>query len=269
LELFDTHCHLNLLQDQNDLESVIKRSLDLGVVKIVIPGIDVTTSRRAVELAEIFPSVFAAVGIHPHEVTNYSDKDTSVIEELAALPRVIAIGEIGLDYHYPPINKDAQKFLLQSMLGISASVGKPIILHSRDSMSDLLDLIQDWEFSQREADHNQQSFSGVFHSFDGSEFDARRLRKLNYLIGIGGPVTFKKNFQLQALIKNFSLDNLVLETDSPFLSPHPFRGVQNEPSRIPLIAQKVADLLEIQVELVADRTTRNTNNLFSWNDQIV
>ena len=269
MDFIDTHCHLNLFQDQNDLESVIKRSLDFGVVKIVIPGIDVTSSRRAVELADIFPSVFASVGIHPHEVTNYSDIDIRVIEELAALPKVVAIGEIGLDYHYPPINKKAQKYLLHSMLEISGSVSKPVILHSRDSMSDLLDVIQDWEFNHQPTHYSQQSFYGVFHSFEGSKSDAQRLMKLKYLSGIAGPVTFKNNFQLQALIKGIGLENIVLETDSPFLSPHPFRGVQNEPFRIPLIAQKVADLLEIQVELVADKSTRNANNLFSWNNQIV
>lgn len=269
MDFIDTHCHLNLIQDQNDLGSVIKRSLDLGVVKIVIPGIDVTSSRRAVELAEIFPSVFAAVGIHPHEVSNCAEKDIGVIEELAALPKVVAIGEIGLDYHYPPINKEAQKYLLHSMLEISGSVSKPVILHSRESMSDLLDAIQDWELNLKPTHHRQHSFNGVCHSFEGSESDAQRLMKLKYLSGIGGPVTFKNNFQLQTLIKSIGLEYIVLETDSPFLSPHPFRGVQNEPFRIPLIAQKVANLLEIQVELVADRTTRNANNLFSWNNQIV
>ncbi len=269
MDFIDTHCHLNLFQDQNELDSVIKRSLDLGVTKIVIPGVDVSSSRRAVELAETFPSVFAAVGIHPHEVKNYTDKDIDVIEKLATLHKVVAIGEIGLDYHYPPINKDGQKNLLHRMLEISGSLIKPVILHSRDSMSDLIEIIQDWEFNQKPAQRSQHYFSGVFHSFEGHISDAQQLRKLKYLIGIGGPVTFKNNSQLQLLIKNVGVEDIVLETDSPFLSPHPFRGVQNEPSRIPLIAQKVADLLEIQVELVADRTTRNAKYLFSWNDQIV
>lgn len=262
----DTHCHLNLFPKQNDLESVIKLSQDLGVTKIVVPGIDVPTSRRAVELTESFPSVFAAVGIHPHEVTNFSDNDIKVIEDLAALPKVVAIGEVGLDYHYPPINKDAQKLLLKSMLGISSRVSKPVILHSRDSMSDLLNTIREWDFNSKPNHPSQQSCYGVFHSFEGSRTDAQQLRKMKYLIGIGGPVTFKNNIQLQALIKSIGIKDLVLETDSPFLSPHPFRGQQNEPARVPFIAQKVADLLEIQVELVADTTTQNANNLFLWND---
>jgi TatD DNase family protein len=269
LDFIDTHCHLNLFQDQSNLESVIQRSLDLGVTKIVIPGINVSTSRRAVELTETFPSVFAAVGIHPHELTNYTDEDIKAIEELAVLPKVVAIGEIGLDYHYPPINMDAQRKLLHCMLEISGSVTKPLILHSRDSMSDLLDVIQEWEFDHKPPHCIQQSFFGIFHSFEGNVHDALRIRNMKYLIGIGGPVTFKNNNQLQLLITDIGLDNIVLETDSPFLSPHPYRGIQNEPSRIPMIAQKVADLLEIQVKLVADSTTRNANNIFSWNDQIV
>jgi TatD DNase family protein len=269
LDFIDTHCHLNLFQNQNDLESVVKRSMDLGVTKIVIPGINVSTSRRAVELAETFPSVFAAVGIHPHEVSNYADEDITVIEELALSPKVVAVGEIGLDYHYPPINKDSQKHLLQIMLEISDGVSKPVILHSRDSMSDLLAVIRDWEINKKQTHNDQHSSYGVFHSFEGSVSDAQQIRKMKYIIGIGGSITFKNNIQLQQLVKDVGIEDIVLETDSPFLSPHPFRGVQNEPSRIPLIAQKVADLLEIQVELVADRTTRNANNLFSWNDQIV
>lgn len=269
MEFIDTHCHLNLFQDQNDLKLAIQRSLDSGVSKIVVPGIDVPSSRRAVELTDVFASVFAAVGIHPNEVTNVTDKDIEVIEELAALPKVVAIGEIGLDYHYPPINKAAQFSLLKRMLEISNNVNKPIILHSRDSIADLIEMIQDCELTQKLTYPRQESFHGVFHSFEGSISDALLLRKLRYLIGISGPVTFTNNIELQGLIKAMGLENVVLETDSPFLSPHPFRGLQNEPSRIPLIAQKVADLLEIQVELVAGTTTLNANNVFLWNNQIV
>ena len=262
MDFIDTHCHLNLFQNQKSLELVIQRSLDLGVVKIIVPGIDVTTSRLAVEIAGLFPSVYAAVGIHPHEVENYSSEDIKVIEELAALPEVVAIGEIGLDYHYPPVNKDAQSNLLNHMLEISDRVQKPIIIHCRESMAELLATIQNWEMKRKPRTQQQYKLNGVFHAFEGNISDASLLRRLKYLIGIGGPVTFKNNIQLQELIKNLGLENIVLETDSPYLSPHPFRGLQNEPSRIPLIAQKVADLLEIQVELVAETTTRTVKNLF-------
>lgn len=262
MDFIDTHCHLNLFQDQNSLKLIIQRSLDLGVVKIVIPGIDVSTSRRAVELAELFPSVFAAVGIHPHEVGKYTSEGLKVIEELAALPKVVAIGEVGLDYHYHPINKEAQNILLCSMLEISNRVGKPIIIHSRESMAELLATIQTWEKKRKPTLQQQEYFNGVFHAFEGNITDALQLRNLNYLIGIGGPVTFKNNIQLHELIKNIGLESIVLETDSPYLSPHPLRGLPNEPSRIPLIAQKVADLLEIKVELVAEKTTLHAKDLF-------
>ncbi len=262
MDFIDTHCHLNLFQDQKSLKSIIQRSLDLGVVKIVIPGVDVSTSSLAVEISELFPSVYAAVGIHPHEVEKYSAKNLKVIEDLATLPKVVAIGEIGLDYHYHPINKEAQNILLRHMLEISDRVGKPVILHSRESMADLLEIIFIREKHRKSTRKQKKCSNGVFHSFEGNVSDALQLRKLKYLIGIGGPVTFKNNYQLQELIKKLGMESIVLETDSPFLSPHPFRGLQNEPSRIPLIAQKVADLLEIQVELVAERTTFNAKNLF-------
>ena len=262
MDFIDTHCHLNLFQDQKSLKLIVQRAIDFGVVNIVVPGIDVTTSRLAVEIAGLFPTVYAAVGIHPHEVEKYSSEDIKVIEELAGLPEVVAIGEIGLDYHYHPVNKDAQNILLHHMLEISDRVEKPIIVHSRESMAELLATIQTWEKKRKPRNQQQNKFNGVFHAFEGNVSDASQLRRLKYLIGIGGPVTFKNNIQLQELIKNLGLENIILETDSPYLSPHPFRGLQNEPYRIPLIAQKVADLLEIQVELVAETTTRNVKNLF-------
>ncbi len=262
MEFFDTHCHLNLFQDQTSLKSIIQRALDSGVNKIVVPGIDASTSRRAVEMAEVFSLVYAAVGIHPHEVSKYTAEDLKDIEEMAALPKVVAIGEIGLDYHYPPINKEAQNTLLRNMLEISEGVDKPIILHNRQSMADLLRAIQTWAKNQKTSSPQQKVVNGVFHAFEGNTSDALLLRELKFMIGIGGPVTFKNNIQLHELIKNIGMENIVLETDSPYLSPHPFRGLQNEPSRIPLIAQKVADLLEIQVELVAERTTLNAKKIF-------
>jgi TatD DNase family protein len=262
LDLFDSHCHLNLFQDQDDLKLVIHRSLDAGVTKIVVPGVDVATSTMAVEISERFPSVFAAVGIHPNDAANTSEQDIKKIEDLASLPKVVAIGEIGLDYHYPNFDKEKQAVVLTSMLEISIRHEKPIILHSRDAMDDLVGMIQTFGTTQRLPGEKQKSFFGVFHAFEGNASHVQLLSKLQFLIGIGGPITFKNNTKLQTLLKQIGLENVVLETDAPYLSPHPFRGQRNEPFRIPVIAQKVAELLNLQVELVAEKTNWNANQLF-------
>lgn len=263
MEFFDTHSHLNLFPDSQNLDDVIQRSLDAGVAKIVIPGIDLPTSIKAVEIANHYFSVFAAVGIHPHESSNLSNNDEKEIEKLASDKKVIAIGEIGLDYHYQPFNKVQQIKVLQSMLAISSFINKPFILHSRDSIADLIEIISGSEISDSTKKSNRTRFSGVFHSFEGTLQQALQIIELNFLIGIGGPITFKNNKEHQEFLKTIGKERIVLETDAPFLSPHPFRGQQNEPCRIPIIAQKVADLLETTVELIAETTTKNAKILFS------
>lgn len=263
MEFFDTHSHLNLFPDSQNLDNVIQRSLDAGVTKIVIPGIDLSTSQKAVEIANHFPSVFAAVGIHPHESFNISIDDIKEIEKLASDKKVVAIGEIGLDYHHQPFDKAQQIKVLQSMLAISSVFNKPFILHSRDSIDDLIEIISGLGFTNNARNSNRARFSGVFHSFEGNLQEALQIIGLNFLIGIGGPITFKNNMKHQEFLKMIGKDSIVLETDAPFLSPHPFRGQKNEPCRIPIIAQKVADLLETTVELIAETTTKNANKLFS------
>jgi TatD DNase family protein len=256
----DSHCHLNLIE--NDLTDVINRAIDSGIRKMVVPGTDLQSSIKAIEIAETFESVYAAVGIHPHESSNASPKDIQEISRLATHPKVVAIGEIGLDYHYSPFDEQIQKTVLLSMLTLASNLGKPVILHSRNALSDLLTVVTGWQNSQEFGGLHQISSGGVFHMFEGDSIDALQAIRLGFYISIGGNITFKNNQRGQELIKAIGLQNLLLETDTPFISPHPFRGTQNEPARIPIIAAKVADLLQTRVELVAGITTLNANTLF-------
>ena len=261
MKFIDSHCHLNLIE--HDLNDVINRAKDAGVYRMVVPGINLETSLTAIRMAESFPEVYAAVGIHPHEVAKVTPKDIEEISRLALHPRVVAIGEIGLDNHFPPFDMSSQKELLNEMIDLAIRINKPVILHSRDAFSDLLELVTSRNAFLGQASTNQTSLRGVFHMFEGNVEESLLVKQMGFYIGIGGNVTFKNNNRVQEIVKKLDLANLLLETDYPYVSPHPFRGKINEPSRIPVIANKVAEILQSQVELVADTTTSNTKLLFN------
>lgn len=258
MKFIDSHCHLNLL-DQ-DLGEVVNRALDANITKIIVPGINLETSQKAVDLAERFSLVSAAVGIHPNEIKNTNRGDLDVIRNLALHPKVVAIGEIGLDYHYPPFDMRLQKIVLTNMLELALQVDKPVILHSRDSLPDLIKIISSFQKSKHTI--NNPSLSGVFHMFEGNWDEAISVTEMGFFISIGGNITFKNNQKEKSIAEKLELSKLLLETDSPFISPHPFRGTPNEPARIPVIAAKVAEIRQTQVELIAEVTTRNALSLF-------
>ena len=252
MKFVDSHCHLNLIED--NLSDVINRAIDAGVGRMVVPGIDLPSSVKALEIAEKYAPVYAAVGIHPHESSNASPADIMEISRIAAHPKVVAIGEIGLDYHYTPFDDSTQKSVLAAMLDLANSINKPVILHSRDSLSDLLNFITTWVKSQ--INSNQSPLFGVFHMFEGNSSEAIEVIQRGFLISVGGNITFKNNHKGHELVKAIGLNHLLLETDTPYISPHPFRGKANEPSRIPIIAEKVAELLGI-----TGRISSRNNNL--------
>lgn len=253
MNFIDSHCHLNLLKD--DPFEVIDRALKSNVTKILVPGINLETSKKAIELAERFSPVYAAVGIHPNEVENIKPGDLESLKQLVVHRKVIAIGEVGLDYHYQPFDSQLQKQLLQSMIDLAKKSNKPLILHSRDALVDLIYLVENHR-------KEYQEIAGVFHMFEGTFKDAEKIVKMGFYYSIGGNITFKKNQKEKEIIENLGFSNLLLETDSPFISPYPYRGTQNEPARIPIIAVKVAEIGQTKVELIAEITTRNCNSLF-------
>jgi TatD DNase family protein len=259
LIFIDSHCHLNLIKE--GLGDVIDRAIDANITKIIVPGINLETSQKAIEIAEIYPPVYAAVGIHPNEAGNTNPGDIEVIKNLALHSKVVAIGEIGLDYHYPPFDMLLQKNVLTTMLDLALQVEKPVILHSRDSLSDLLEIVTNYRYAKQ--NHlGTKPLCGVFHMFEGNCHEAIPVTKMGFFISIGGNITFKNNQKGKENVEKLELESLLLETDSPFISPHPYRGIPNEPARIPTIAAKVAEIRQTQVELVAEVTTRNAMSLF-------
>lgn len=264
--LIDTHCHLDFHEFDKDREQVLRRAREVDLVRILNPGIDLPSSRSAIKLAEMHPEVFAAVGVHPNSALEWTERTHAELSILADHSKVVAIGEIGLDYyrdHAPPA---VQKEVLLNQLELAKEKKLPIVLHCRQAFSDLLDIIAEWRKGFTPLDLDNKSLIGVLHSFSDELHTANRALTLGLAIGITGPVTFRNAESLQSVVSKLPLDKVVIETDSPFLSPHPKRGQRNEPSYACYIADKIADLKRLPVDLVAEVTTNTANQLFTWRE---
>ncbi|EKD88552.1 MAG: hypothetical protein ACD_34C00470G0002 [uncultured bacterium] len=259
----DTHCHLNLEPLQENIKQVVERAQEAGVKRIVVPGIDLETSRKAVELATKYDCIYAAIGTHPNEANKFEERQVKVFEEMLKEQKVVAIGEIGLDFYHHPENAGLQDKLLDLMFSLATSQNKPVILHSRNSLDALLVKVKHWLEEQHQ---NDDRYFGVFHGFEGNSAQAKEVENMKMAIGVGGPVTFKNAHDKHMLVNEIGIQNVVLETDSPLLSPHPFRGQTNEPFRIPLIAEKIASLIQLPVEKVSEITNQNAQSLFRWDE---
>jgi TatD DNase family protein len=249
---------------QNDLANVLERAWDNGIERILIPGIDLDTSRRAVELSEIYPKLFSAVGVHPSEALLWDKNSLSQLIELAKHPKVVAIGEIGLDYYRDRAPRDLQIEVFQAQLDLAADLEKPVIIHNRQAIEDIWLRLNEWQ-----AGLNRKAIPiawrpGVLHSYEGNIELALKAIQLNFAIGIGGPVTFRNAPERQQLVSSIPLSGLVLETDAPFLTPHPHRGERNEPAFISFIAKKIADLNNKPLDQIAEITSDNADRLFAW-----
>lgn len=264
--LTDTHCHLNLNQFDNDLEAVLQRSFDAGVRKILVPGIDLDSSRKALHLAEQFPQVFAAVGIHPNTPDAWNAGTIRELEELARHPRVAAIGEIGLDNHWDDTKPDYQIKILREQLELAADVQKPVVLHSRDAIHELLPIVLEWSASLKTAGSPLAGRAGVMHAFEGNTDNAGNAAQAGFFIGLAGPITFANARDKHQLAKELPLVNILIETDAPFLTPHPYRGQRNEPANVAIVARTLADLKQLDQEQIAEATTTNADQLFLWSD---
>ena len=258
--LVDTHAHLQDPRFAPDLEAVLHRARQAGVCAVVTCGACLASSRQAVELARRWhaghpgqPAVYAAVGIHPHEAGGAGDVEAAMAElrELARQPGVVAVGEVGLDYHYQLAPPPVQRELLACQLEVASELGLPVILHSREAVDDVLDLWR--EFGRG---------TGVLHAFSGSLTQARRATGLGLYLGVGGMVTFKNAAPLREVLRQVELQHLVLETDAPYLAPVPLRGQRNEPSYLVHTANAVAQLLGLLPDEVAAATTAAARRLF-------
>jgi TatD DNase family protein len=265
--LVDTHCHLNFDLFDEDRDQVVVRARQAGVERMVNPGVDLETSRSAIQLSMQYPEVYAAVGVHPNDILDWDVCILQQIEALAGNPKVVAIGEIGLDYYWDKTPHDLQQKAFRQQLDLAAALDLPVIIHSRNAnpqdpqaILDILDILESWQMQAVK----HPSPLGVLHSFSAGLEAARRAIKLNFLIGITGPVTFRNAPQLRQLVQELPLESLVIETDAPFLSPHPFRGKRNEPGFVKLIADKIAEIHNLPFDEVANITKRNAGRLFNW-----
>jgi TatD DNase family protein len=255
--LIDTHCHLDMSAYRNDLRDIIKKATSYGIDRIVTIGIDIESSRSGIELSKTYDEISATIGIHPHDVKNSSESDLSALHDLytANSNHIVGYGEIGLDYVKLHSPKEIQLDFFSRQLSLAAELKLPVIIHNREADDDTLDILR------KKAPFIQ---GGIMHCFSGDYSYARKVLDLGLLISIPGIVTFKNSAVLQEVVKKIPLASMVLETDGPFLAPHPFRGKRNEPHFILYTAQKIAEIKKINLEEVARQTSLNSEKLFNF-----
>lgn len=249
----DTHVHLNADQYEEDLQDVIDRARKANVSKMVVIGFDTITIKRAMKLAEEHPDIYAVVGWHPVDAIDCTEDDLKWIEELASHPKVVAIGEMGLDYHWDKSPKDIQQEIFRKQIQLAKRVKLPIVIHNREATEDVVRILKE---------EGAEEIGGIMHCFSGSVETARECINMNFMISLGGPVTFKNSKKPKEVAKEIPLEYLLIETDAPYLAPHPYRGKRNEPSYVPLVAEEIARLKDLSIEEVAEKTTQNALRFF-------
>lgn len=273
MQLTDTHCHLDYNKFDPDRAEVIQRAKDAGLIRLLIPGLHHKSSKEAVKLAEENPNVYAAVGFHPTDLDEFSPKTFEQVKDLAKHPKVVAVGEIGIDYYWvkEAEQRAFQRETLKQQLQFAAEIGKPVVIHMREENDewfgqasvDLLDILSEW---QNGLQGLLREKPGVLHSFNGTLETAQKALALNFYIGVTGPVTYKNADKKREIVRQIPLDRLLIETDSPFLTPVPFRGKRNEPAFVCHIADKIAEIHSKSPAEIATLTTANAERLFAWGD---
>lgn len=264
LTLIDTHCHLDFDAFDADRSDVIQRAIAGGVATMLNPSVDLENSKSVVALAEVNEAVYAAVGLHPNDSMGWAEDSANEIRQLATSKKVVAIGEIGLDYYWDKAPKDVQKTVLRKQLELAGELDLPVIVHNREAGEDVLAMLLAW---QAELTTPLAERPGVLHSFSGDREMAEKAIEANFCIGLTGPLTFKKAKDLQALATDLPLDKILIETDSPFLTPHPERGQRNEPTKVRRVADKLAELKGVSIDEVAAATTANAQRLFRFGER--
>lgn len=251
--LIDTHTHVQMHQFSADREQVIAAAFANGIGQLIVPGIDLDTSRQAVALAAAYPGrIFAGVGTHPHDASTLTPEALAGQRELAGSPGVVAIGEIGLDFYRDLSPRNVQRDALVVQLALARELDLPVILHNRESHAEMVTHLREHGTGVR----------GVFHCFIGDQSMARDALDLGFYLSFAGPVTFPRNTDLAEVAAWAPLDRILVETDSPYLAPPPFRGKRNEPRHVALVARRIAELRGMSLDALADATTRNAAALF-------
>jgi TatD DNase family protein len=255
MKFIDTHTHLFASEFKDDIDIVVKNAINGGVSKMLLPNIDSSTTNNMLQLCNKYPQhCFPMIGLHPCSVKKDNiDKEISHVEEMLNKNKFIAIGEIGLDLYWDKSTLSYQKVAFESQIKLAKKYQLPIVIHVRDSFNEAIEIVEKL---------NNENLSGVFHCFTGNIQEAERIINLeNFYLGIGGVVTFK-NGGINKIINQISLDNIILETDSPYLTPTPFRGKRNESKYLVNIAQKMSEIYEIDINEIANKTSSNAINLF-------
>ncbi len=266
IALIDTHCHIDHDRFNEDRDDVVHRAVEAGIEKMIIPGLDQPTSEAAIALAQQHLPVYAAVGYHPNTLPKEPPSPT-VLEVIRnwvteSPGKVVAIGEIGLDYYWNAHFHDHQAAWLRAQLDLALELSLPVILHNRDSTRDLLDILRDWRKQEFPAALAHRP--GVLHSFSGEPADAQEALEMGFYIGISGPVTFKKADALREIARMVPGNRLLVETDSPFLTPVPHRGKRNEPAYVRFVAERIAEERDMPLEELARQTSQNAEVLFCF-----
>ncbi|OGN73870.1 MAG: hypothetical protein A2X25_03820 [Chloroflexi bacterium GWB2_49_20] len=281
MELVDTHCHLDFNKFDNDRSEVILRAQAAGLTRILIPGVTIESSRKVVKLAESNPILFAAIGIQPNDALTWDEGSINDLRELflstsnstsAGRKKIIALGEIGLDYYWEAAPHEHQQRILWAQMQLAAELELPIVLHLREKQDaehgacaeDLLEMVTDWTNQLKSTNNPLSNHPGVLHSFSGNIDTAKKAIELGFFIGVTGPVTFTNSKERRDLIAAIPLEHLLLETDAPYLTPHPNRGQRNEPANVQLVANKVAEIHEESLAKIAEQTCANAIKLFYW-----
>lgn len=251
--LFDTHVHVNARQFFEDREETIQRAFDAGVEYMVVVGFDRETIPLAIEIAEQYETIYAAVGWHPVDAVDMVDDDLTWIKQLAAHPKVVAIGEMGLDYHWDKSPKEIQKEVFRKQIKLAKEVNMPIIIHNREATEDIIEILKA---------ENASEVGGIMHCYNDSVDYVQACLDMNFYISLGGPVTFKNATMPKEVAVEVPLDHLLVETDAPFLAPHPNRGKRNEPAYVKLVAEKIAELRGMRLDELSEITTKNAFSLF-------
>lgn len=251
--IFDSHSHIDDKRFNNDIDDVINRAKEAGLKYIMNPGADLETSLNAVKMAQKYDMVYAAVGVHPHDAKDMDDMTLTMIKGLAKKDKVMAIGEIGLDYYYDNSPRDIQKKWFREQIRLAKEVRLPIIIHDRDANQDVMNILKE-----------EDAFDNgvLMHCYSGSAELAKQYIKLGAYISIAGPLTFKNNVKTKEVVDAIPLERLLVETDAPYLTPHPFRGKRNEPSYVKYVVDKIAEIKGLTFDEVANATTENAKRYF-------
>ena len=248
--MIDTHCHINDKKYESEIKDIVLKAIDAGVKKMICVGVDLESSEKSIQIADNFEIVYASVGYHPHESKDAEKGYLYELEEMAKNPKVVAIGETGLDYHYNISPKSIQRRIFNEQIELSQDIKIPVIMHNRSSSNDLLSIIESTNLD-----------NGVVHCYSENWEFAKKLLSHNIKLSFTGMVTFIKE-PIHEVLNNIAMKDFFIETDSPYLAPVPHRGKRNEPALIKLVAEKIAEIKQLTTEKIIDCTTENALNFF-------